>query len=111
MMLFKYSVDKDKFKVFLEEVRAKYPFDDICFYMDNLRVHTSLEIKERMDELGFAYIYSPAYSPDFNPIETVFSLVKCYLKKQRLAAAVNGYEIDMFKEIKVAFDRIDVLKI
>ena len=81
MMIFKYSVNKDKFKVFLDQVRAKYPFDDICFYMDNLRVHTSREIADRMDELGFAYVFSPAYSPDLNPIETIFSLVKSYLKR------------------------------
>ena len=29
-----------------------------------------------MNELGFAYIYAPTYSPDLNPIETVFSIVK-----------------------------------
>ena len=110
-MLFKSSVNKDKFKVFLEQVRANYPFDDICFYMDNLRVHTSKEITERLDELGFAYVFSPAYSLEYNPIETVFSLVKSYVKKQRLAAAVSGYEIDLWKEIRTAFDRIDVLKI
>ena len=76
VMLFDYSVDKKKFKVYLDELRARYFFDDICIYFDNLSVHKSHEIRERMDELGIAYIYSPIYSPDYNPIEYVFSMAK-----------------------------------
>ena len=63
MMLFDFSVNNEKFKIFLDELRAKYFFDDLCIYMDNLTVHTSKAIKERMNELGFAYVYSPVYSP------------------------------------------------
>ena len=75
-MLFDDSVNIDKFKVFLDELRSKYFFDDICIYMDNLSVHISRVIKERLDELGFAYVYGPPYSPDFNGVESVFSIVK-----------------------------------
>ena len=74
--LFKDSVNITKFKMYLQDLRDKYIFDDICLYMDNLSVHRSKVVKERMDELGFAYIYSPAYSPEFNPIESVFSIAK-----------------------------------
>jgi len=47
-------------------------------------VHRSAEIKARMDELGFGYIFAAAYSPDLNPIETIFSLAKSFIKRQRL---------------------------
>ena len=40
-MLFDHSVNIKKFKVFIEELRAKYFADDICVYMDNLGVHIS----------------------------------------------------------------------
>ena len=75
-MLFDFSVDKSKFKVFLDELRARYFMDDICIYFDNLSVHKSNDVKERMDELSIAYIFSPIYSPDYNPIEYVFSIAK-----------------------------------
>jgi len=39
-----------------------------------------------MDELGFRYIFAAAYSPDLNPIESVFSIAKKYIKKERLKA-------------------------
>ena len=80
VMLFDYSVNKEKFKVYLDELRAKFFFDDICLYIDNLSVHRSLEIRERMDELSIAYIYSPIYSTDNNPAEYVFSMAKAEIK-------------------------------
>ena len=44
--------------------------------MDNLTAHTSNKSKETMRELNFRYIFNVAYSPDFNPIEFIFSKVK-----------------------------------
>ena len=111
VMLFKKSVNKDKFKIFLQEIRDKYPFEDLALYMDNLSVHRSQEIIERMDELGLGYVFGPAYSPDFNPVETIFSGAKSYVKKQRLAAIINGYGIDLWQTVREAFDSIDVLKV
>ena len=57
-MIFEYSVNNLKFKEYLDELRRIYFFDDICIYMDNLSVHRSLEIRNRMDELHFAYVYA-----------------------------------------------------
>lgn len=83
-MTFNNSVDIPKFKVYLEELRARYFFDDICIYMDNLSVHRSNEIRRRLDELSIGYVYSPPYSPDFNGIESVFSIYKNKLKRERI---------------------------
>lgn len=88
-MTFKNSVNIPKFKIYLEELRAKYFFDDICIYFDNLSVHRSLEVRNRLDELSIAYVYSPPYSPDFNGIESVFSIFKNQLKKERIKAIVR----------------------
>ena len=44
--------------------------------MDNLTTHTSNKTKENMRKLGIRYIFNIAYSPDYNPIESVFSKVK-----------------------------------
>ena len=58
--------------------------------MDNLAVHRSNEVKERMEELSIPFIFSPPYSPDYNPIESVFSMFKRELKKRRLTAILKG---------------------
>ena len=111
IMLFDKSVDHEKFRVYLQELRDKWPFDDIAIYMDNLPVHRKKEIKARMDELGFEFIYSPAYSPDFNGIESVFSLVKAQIKRRRWVAIRNGAPFDIKKEILLAFRNVDEVKI
>jgi len=110
-MLFDNSVNIEKFKIFLEELRAKYFAHDICLYMDNLSVHISKHVKERLDEMSIPYIYSPIYSPDFNGIESVFSIAKKYIKRERLRAIMKEEEIDLKKVTREAFDRIDPLKI
>ena len=49
--------------------------------MDNLPVHTSDEAKKTMRELGFRWIFNVPYSPQYNPIEMVFSKVKQRFKR------------------------------
>jgi len=90
LMTFSQSVNTLKFKIFLDELRTKYFYEDICIYMDNLSVHRSKATKERMDELSIAYVFGPPYSPDFNPIESVFSIAKQELKKRRLRSVLSG---------------------
>lgn len=58
--------------------------------MDNLSVHRSRDVRERMDELSIPYIFSPPYSPDYNPIELVFALFKRDMKLKRLNAILKG---------------------
>ena len=41
--------------------------------MDNLRVHWSGKSLDTMTELDIEPIWAPVYSPDYNPIELVFS--------------------------------------
>ena len=93
MMQFEKSVNIEKFKLWLDELRARYFFDDICLVMDNLRVHHSNAVKDRMEEQGFEYVFTPVYSPDLNPIESVFSQFKGQLKRERFRAIQLDQEI------------------
>ena len=96
MMMFKYSVNTQKFKVFLEELRRKYPFDDILLIMDQLTAHTCRASKERMEELGYRYSWSPIKSPQYNGgVEETFAMAKREIKRRRLNAIINNQQIDM----------------
>jgi hypothetical protein len=57
--------------------------DKICLFMDNLSCHTSKKSQVEMKRLGFKFIYNVAYSPEYNPIESVFSKVKQKFKSLR----------------------------
>ncbi|MEM8494027.1 MAG: transposase [Planctomycetota bacterium] len=44
--------------------------------MDNLAAHKVVGIRQAIEAAGATLLYLPAYSPDFNPIEMIFSKVK-----------------------------------
>ena len=48
--------------------------------MDNCSIHHIDIAKDLLLDAGILLIYLPPYSPDFNPVEQVFSCVKYYLK-------------------------------
>lgn len=49
--------------------------------MDNVAFHKSERIKSVIENTGAKLIYSPPYSPEFNPIEEMWSKVKSRLRK------------------------------
>ena len=79
--------------------------------MDNLAVHHSREVVNRMDELGFEYVYTPACSPDLNPIEFVFSIFKRRLKMERFRAIQHGTPLDLCTRIAQIWGSIEREKI
>ena len=56
--------------------------------MDNLTSHKTAEVERLIAAAGACGRYLPAYSPDLNPIEKVFSKLKAYLR----SAAVRTVE-------------------
>lgn len=56
--------------------------DDIVV-MDNLGSHKSKAVRDAIRSVGARRLFLPAYSPDLNPIEQVFSKLKTLLRKAR----------------------------
>jgi len=52
--------------------------------MDNLSSHKVVGVKEAIESVGAEVLYLPPYSPDFNPIENVFSKLKTLVRKAKL---------------------------
>jgi transposase len=61
--------------------------------MDNMRVHHSRVSKEAYKELKLTPIFNIAYSPQFNPIESVFSMIKSNYKKQLLKNLIEKHKV------------------
>jgi len=49
--------------------------------MDNVSTHKVDGVEEAIEARGAIPFYLPAYSPDFNPIEQLFSKLKAMLRK------------------------------
>ena len=62
--------------------------------MDNLQVHKTKEILETCKRLKVRPIFNVPYSPDFNGIETYFSLLKGEYKKLILERIIKGIKVE-----------------
>src|SRR5437660_1115159 len=61
----------------------RYPGPNSVLVLDNARIHYDEEWISIVEGLGGRVLFLPPYSPDFNPIETVFSVIKSWLKRHR----------------------------
>ncbi|MAJ97171.1 MAG: hypothetical protein CMI56_00965 [Parcubacteria group bacterium] len=81
--IFEHSVNVDRFLEYLTKLRTANGEAKVAIFMDNLSAHTSDRAKAAMREHGFRMIYNVPYSPEYNPIELVFSQVKANFKAHR----------------------------
>ena len=81
--IFNYSVNIQKFKEYLQELRDKNADEKIALFLDNLSAHRSEKARAEMARLGFRAIFNVPYSPEYNPIEFVFSKVKEKFRRLR----------------------------
>ncbi|GBQ89923.1 transposase [Asaia krungthepensis] len=48
---------------------------------DNLPTHKTAEAREAVESVGARLLFLPPYSPDFNPIETIFAKMKAWIRR------------------------------
>jgi transposase len=58
-----------------------YPGNNSVIIMDNAKIHHDADLISLLEGLGCHVVFLPAYSPDFNPIETAFSTIKLWIKR------------------------------
>ena len=93
MKVLKYELYKNKavttdiYYKFLEEmlggIQNKY------ILMDNVAFHKSKRILELVTKSRNTILFIPPYSPDFNPIEEVFSKMKAYIRRYINPVTIN----------------------
>ena len=69
-------------------------------------MHKSKEVKPYYTGLDIKPIFNVGYSPEFNPIESVFSIVKRHFKSSRLQCIVNQRSFDFEQTIRNSFLKV-----
>jgi transposase len=87
-LVFPGSTNAATFQAYVEGVLvpALHPGDVVVF--DNLSAHLAPAVSEAIERAGASVLPLPPYSPDYTPIEEMYSKVKEFLR--RVAARVKG---------------------
>jgi len=102
-MLIEGSVDTLVFNAYCQEVlRPTLKAGDVIV-LDNLGAHRASRIEEIANGCGARVVWLPPYSPDFSPIELMWSKVKSYLKKVKART-----QTELEKAIAAALETIMV---
>jgi transposase len=74
-------INGECFLAYVKEVLASTLSEGDIVLIDNLGSHKSAKIRTAIEATGAALRFLPRYSPDFNPIEMMFSKLKTLLRK------------------------------
>ena len=74
----------DRFVDYLEKVLIPTLHEGDIVVMDNMRSHHVKKVAEVLQRANIRFLYLPPYSPDFNPIEKMWSKIKAILRKLKI---------------------------
>ena len=83
--VFQGSTDSSVFEDFIEQLPAhcgKWPEPKSMLVMDNASFRHSERVEQLCADAGVKLAYLPPYSPDLNPIEEFFAVLKVFIRKQ-----------------------------
>ncbi len=60
-----------------------YPGPNSVIILDNAKIHHNEDLIDYLQAFGIRVEFLPPYSPDLNPIELAFSVLKNFLKNNR----------------------------
>lgn len=83
----------------LPQLKGKY------ILMDNIAFHKSQKIQELIKNSSNKILFIPPYSPDFNPIENVFHIVKSKIRSNKKEINIETIK-EAINDIKINFRKI-----
>lgn len=96
------AVDSERFIDFIEHKLIPHLVDDDVIIMDNCRTHYAKIVTDRLAALSIKTLFLPPYSPELNPIEESWSVIKAKLKRKK-ARNISDY-VDGLMEAKQDVD-------
>jgi transposase len=100
-MVIEGATDAAVFRAYVKHVLVPVLREDDIVVLDNLSSHKAVEVREMIEATGAALWFLPPYSPDFNPIEKMWSKVKEILRAIKARCTEELYEA-----VRVALDQV-----
>jgi transposase len=75
------ATNREVFETYVERILAPTLRRGQVVVMDNLTAHKGERVRELIEGRGCELLYLPPYSPDFNPIEEAFAMIKSLMRK------------------------------
>jgi transposase len=72
--------------------------------MDNATFHRSKKVTAYLKEAGIYAIYNIPYSPQYNPIERVWGIVKHHYKRRKLQIVAQNQKVNHQNLIRQCLD-------
>lgn len=105
----KQPVNSEAFVQILDKICQ--PTSTFCLLEDNATWRTSRFTQSHLIARNTYFIQNLPYSPECNPIEIVFRMVKNFFKKYRLQGVTRGDEYDCERIIKKVMSTLNNAKI
>jgi transposase len=94
-------INADAFRTYVQTqlIKTLRPGDIVV--LDNLRSHKGHDIRAMIRKAGAKLFFLPAYSPDLNPIEQLFSKIKQAMRKAmgRTVQAVHNALAEIIRTV------------
>ena len=100
-MVFKGTLNSILFVEYLKNQLYPNINQDSILVLDNSSVHKSKLALDTLKDLGITYMFLPPYSPDYNPIELLWSKMKSFLRKAEARTTEK-----LFDAIKISLSKI-----
>lgn len=93
---FEGSTNTEIFNIWIRECLLSELQEWDVIVLDNASFHKSQKTKELIEQKGARLLYLPPYSPDLNPIENYWALLKTYVRKYNTSFDVFYTILDRF---------------
>ena len=80
-LMYEFNTNSEFFNTWIEQCLLPELPQNSVLVMDNAQFHKSEKTREIIEKNGHQLLFLPAYSPDFNPIEKYWAIIKSRVKK------------------------------
>lgn len=106
------NINSILFHDFIKETIDKLEEKNYVFIFDNIRFHHNKNMLNLIITNGHKYIFTPPYSPNNNPVESIFSIIKNKYNKIKYndKNKVENKIFDIIQDVIIEFNFINIFK-